>query len=101
MTRARSAAIFGNEKFVEVVVALSEQQGAATAQQLSRVTGIDHSMVRSVLLRATTAEIVESLPRTGGSRSAQYYQPTDSELWRTTLALALEVQTRSVAVEQH
>lgn len=87
-TRERSAALFGNEKLVEVVVALAEQQGAATAQQLSRLTGVDHSLVRCVLLRAVNAGVVETLPRAGGSRSPQYYQPTDTELWRATLALA-------------
>lgn len=87
-SRAVSAALFGNEKFAEVIVALAAEEGAATAQQLSKSTGIDHSMVRSVLLRAATAGIVDALPRTGGSRSAQYYQPVASELWSTTTALA-------------
>jgi predicted ArsR family transcriptional regulator len=90
-TRERSAALFGNEKLVEVVVALAEQRGAATAQQLSKDTGIDHSMVRSVLLRAVSAGVVETLPRTGGARSPQYYQPTDTDVWRATLALARAV----------
>jgi DNA-binding IclR family transcriptional regulator len=87
-TRELSAAVFGNEKFAEVLRALAQQGGAATAQQLSKQIRVDHSMVRSVLLRAVAAGVVETLPRTGGSRSAQYYQPTDTELWRATLALA-------------
>ena len=44
-TRRRSAALFGNEKTVEVVLALNEE-GAATAQQVAQKTGIPHSLVR-------------------------------------------------------
>jgi len=86
--RPLSAALFGNEKFAEVVVALAGQRGAATAQQLSKLTRIDHSLVRNVLLRAVAAKIVEPLPRTGGARSEQYYQPSTGELWNATCALA-------------
>lgn len=92
-TRELSAALFGNEKLVEVVLALGAQQGAATAQQLSKQTGIDHSMVRSVLVRAAKAGVVETLPRVGGSRSPQYYEPTESALWRASLALAQAAAT--------
>lgn len=86
--RPLSAALFGNEKFAEVVVALGGQRGAATAQQLSKLTRIDHSMVRNVLLRAVAAKIVDHLPRTGGSRSKQYYQPSPGDLWEATFVLA-------------
>jgi hypothetical protein len=96
-TRVRSAALFGNETFVEVVLALADERGAATAQQLSRATGIDHSMVRSVLLRAVAAGIVQTLPRAGGSRSAQYYQPANTSLWNASLELARVVATTSKA----
>ena len=87
-TREVSASLFGNEKFVEVVLALAGQHGAATAQQLSKLTGVDHSMVRSVLVRAVAAGAVDTLPRQGGARSPQYYQPTDTDLWTATVALA-------------
>lgn len=95
-TRAVSAAVFGNEKFAEVAVALAEEEGAATAQQLSKATGIDHSMVRSVLLRSVAGGIVDALPRTGGSRSAQYYQPVAGDLWEATLSLAREIASSHV-----
>lgn len=104
-TRELSASLFGNEKLVEVVTALAKQRGAATAQQLSKLTGVDHGMVRSVLLRAVAAGVAETLPRAGGSRSPQYYQPTDTALWRATLALAqtvvdLVTATRSAAARR-
>lgn len=87
-TRGLSAAVFGNEKFVEVLLALEGQQGAATAQQLSKVTGIDHSMVRSVLLRQVAGGLVDALPRSGGRRSPQYYQPADADRWDAAVRLA-------------
>lgn len=66
----------------------SGDNGAATAQQLSKLTRIDHSMVRNVLPRAVAAKIADQLPRTGGSRSEQYYQPSPGDLWDATFALA-------------
>lgn len=87
-TRRRSAALFGNEKVVEVVLALHGSSGAATAQELSRITGLSHSMVRDVLLRLTSSGVVLALPKLGGSRSAQYYQPSETDGWRLLVELA-------------
>ncbi len=80
-TRRRSAALFNNEKMAEVVLSLDAQRGAAHAQEISRQTGISHSLVRDVLVRLTSAEVVTALPRVGGSRGAQYYEPKEGELW--------------------
>jgi GTP-sensing pleiotropic transcriptional regulator CodY len=44
-TRRRSAALFGNEKAVEVIVALDEE-GSATAQTIAVRTGITYSLLR-------------------------------------------------------
>lgn len=71
--RRVSSALFGNEKTVEVVRALKESSNTATAQQLSKKTGIDHPMVRIVLLRLRDAGVLTALPR-GHARAAQYYE---------------------------
>jgi ribosomal protein S25 len=86
-TRRRSAALFGNEKTVEVVVALDEE-GSATAQMIAARTGITHSLVRDVLLRLTAGGAVRPLPRLGGSRSPQYYQPVNGDLWAALASTA-------------
>lgn len=88
-TRRRSAALFGNEKTVEVILAL-HAEAPATAQTIAAKTGIAHSLVRDALVRLTAGGAVQLLPRLGGSRSPQYYQPTHDELW---VALAAAAQT--------
>jgi GTP-sensing pleiotropic transcriptional regulator CodY len=87
-TRRRSAALFNNEKMAEVILALDDARGAAHAQEISQKTGITHSLVRDVLVRLLTAGVVAALPRVGGSRGTQYYQPQDEELWRRLVSLA-------------
>jgi hypothetical protein len=86
-TRHRSAALFGNEKTVEVVLALDDE-GAATAQELATRTGIPHSLVRDALVRLVAGSAVHQLPRVGGSRSPLYYQPTPGKLWVAIVAAA-------------
>lgn len=98
-TRRRSAALFGNEKTVEVVLALHEE-APATAQTIAARTGIPHSLVRDALLRLTAGGAVRPLPRLGGTRSPQYYQPDDSDLWTalsTTAQAIIKASERSPA----
>jgi ribosomal protein S25 len=92
-TRRRSAALFGNEKVVEVVRALHAipDPQIATAQQLSDASRIGHSMVRDVLQRLSNAQIVLVLPKVGGSRSAQYYQPVRGPAWDRLVQLCSAV----------
>lgn len=87
-TRRLSAALFGNEKVVEVALALDEVNAPCTAQELAVRTGIAHSMVRDVLVRLATAGLLLALPKTGGTRSAQYYEPEDRGAWTHLIALA-------------
>lgn len=89
-TRRKSAAIFGNEKTVEVVLALSEE-GAATAQMIAMRTGIPHSLVRDALVRLVNGGAARQVPRVGGSRSPLYYQPVPGDLWAAVLAAAQAV----------
>jgi hypothetical protein len=90
-TRRRSAALFGNEKAVEVVLALSSE-GIATAQQLQASTGIAYSMVRDALGRLVQGAVVIALPKSGHSRSAQYYQPVEGRVWDALVAAAQALQ---------
>jgi hypothetical protein len=90
-TRRRSAALFGNEKTVEVVLALSSE-GVATAQQIHASTGIAYSMVRDALGRLVQGGVVRALPKAGHSRSAQYYQPVEGRVWDALVAAAQALQ---------
>lgn len=102
-TRRRSAALFGNEKAVEVVIALNEQ-GVATAQELHASTGIAYSMVRDALGRLVQGGVVRALPKVGHSRSPQYYQPIEGPLWSALVAGAQALRqevVREVAGERY
>jgi hypothetical protein len=89
-TRRRSAALFGNEKTVEVILVL-DAEGAATAQMVAAETRISYSLVRDALVRLAAGGAVRQIPRAGGSRSPLYYEPVTGDLWKalTTAARAL------------
>jgi hypothetical protein len=89
-TRRRSAALFGTEKTVEVVLAL-HQEAPATAQMIAIATGITYSLVRDALLRLAAGGAVRLLPRLGGRRSPLYYQPVEGDLWTALTAAARAV----------
>jgi hypothetical protein len=91
-TRRRSAALFGTEKTVEVVLALHEE-APATAQIIAVKTGITYSLVRDALLRLAAGKAIRLLPRLGGRRSPQYYQPVDGDLWIALTSAARAVMT--------
>lgn len=86
-TRRRSAALFGNEKAVEVILALDEE-GTATAQMVVAKTGISYSLVRDALIRLSAGGAVRQMPRVGGSRSPLYYEPVAGDLWNALTAAA-------------
>jgi ribosomal protein S25 len=89
-TRRRSAALFGNEKAVEVLLALDEE-GTATAQMVAAKTGISYSLARDAMIRLSLGGAIRQLPRVGGSRSPLYYQPVKGDLWD-----ALTIAARAV-----
>lgn len=47
-----------------------------------------------MLIKLVAAEALIALPKSGGARSTQYYQPIDSELWSALVALAKVVANR-------
>lgn len=86
-TRRRSAALFGNEKTVEVVLAL-DGEGTGTAQMIAARTGIPYSLTRDALIRLRVGGAIRQIPRVGGSRSPLYYEPVEGDLWRALTAAA-------------
>jgi ribosomal protein S25 len=96
-TRRRSAALFGNEKTVEVVLALAEE-GTATTQMIAAKTGIPYSLARDALIRLSVGGAVRQIPRVGGSRSPLYYQPVEGDVWPALTAAAHAVIAASQEV---
>ena len=94
VARRQSAALFNNEKLVEIVLAVEKAAGVTHAQELSRATSISHSLVRAVLIKLVGAGALIALPKSGGARSTQYYQPIDGELWSALVALAKVIANR-------
>lgn len=97
--RRVSAGVFGNEKVVEVVLALEELSSAATAQDLARATGIAHGMVRDVLVRLAGVHLLHAVPKIGGARAPQYYVPADGPGWAKLVALAHWINTAALAAD--
>lgn len=100
LLRRASARILGNEKAVEVIRALRDASGTATAQQLAKSTSIDHSMVRDVLIKLADGGVLATLPR-ATSRAAQYYEadPAD-QVWVALARLADALFEAHTAVQE-
>jgi hypothetical protein len=80
-TRRLSAALFGNDKFAEVVVALETLGRTATAQEIANEIRVGHDLVRKVLLRLSDAHLVKARERIGGRRGALPYEVTSNPEW--------------------
>jgi hypothetical protein len=94
-TRDLSSAIFNNDKFVEVVLALARWDGpGVTAQQLARQLFVNHDLVKKVLVRLTAANFVKPQERVGGKRGALPYEIQPGPAWTALVALARELARR-------
>jgi hypothetical protein len=89
-SRDRSAAIYGNRFFAEVVVAIDRLSGPddafVTTRRVANGTGVGDSLVRPVMLRLLNAGLIADLPREGGSRSTLLYQVRRGPLWAGVVA---------------
>jgi hypothetical protein len=91
LIRDRSSAAFGNEKFIEIVIALaSTPSGSATASQLETMTGIRHPMITPVLNRLIAAEMLLALPQ-AYRRAQQYYEVQACPSWDALVRLCREL----------
>lgn len=91
-TRRISAAIFNNDKLIEVVLALDSDGPQATAQQIARRLVINHDLVKKVLVRLEAAGLVKEMPRVGGRRGALPYEVQAGDEWRALLSLCRALQ---------
>lgn len=86
--RVVSAKVFGNAKVIEVVLALVDESSVATAKAIAARTGIDHSLVRDVLVRFVAADILQTLPRTAARAPLFYAADPDDAAWQLLVQLA-------------
>jgi hypothetical protein len=93
LLRDRSAALFGNRSFAEVVTAIDRlsgpEDGFVTTRRVASDTGIGDSLTRPVMLRLRNAGLISELPREGGPRSTLLYQVRRGPLWTAVLAACL------------
>lgn len=87
-TRRLSAAVFGNEKTVEVLLAIQEANGLARTADVVQSTGIAHGLVRPVLKRLLDAGALTAMPRRGGARGELFFEIGDERLWAAMLQTA-------------
>lgn len=93
--RDLSAAIFNNDKFAEVVVALASWDGpTVTAQQLARQLAVNHDLVKKVLVRLEAASLVKTQSRVGGRRGALPHEIQRGPTWDALVALASSLAGR-------
>jgi hypothetical protein len=99
--RRVSAAIFNNEKAVEVLSSIGDQRGAFTATDISGSTGIAHGLVRAFLRRLTEDDVLlRALPKTGSSHGPQFYEMSDNPAWPDLTHLAKKIQSASESAER-
>jgi hypothetical protein len=84
-SQERSAAIFGNRHFAEVVLAVNRLSAAddafVTTRMVASETTLVDSLVRPVMRRLDAAGLLAALPRTAGPRSTLNYQVMRGGLW--------------------
>jgi hypothetical protein len=94
-SRERSAAIFGNRFFAEVVSAVDRVSAASdtfvTTRMIASQTTLSDSLVRPVILRLRSVGLITPLPRAGGPRSTLHYQVCRGPLWDAVTAACAAV----------
>jgi predicted ArsR family transcriptional regulator len=95
-----SSALFGNEKMAEVVLAMASQRGNATAQRVADDLSVNHDLARKPMLRLVEAGLLMALPKTGGRRSAQFYEVVEGPEWDALLALCQVLAVTSPATSR-
>jgi len=83
-----SSALFGNEKMVEIVLAMVSERGHATAQKVANDLLVNHDLARKPMLRLVEAGLLRALPKEGGRRSSQYYEVVEGPGWNALVALS-------------
>jgi len=103
-SRKRSAAIFGNRFFAEVVVAVDQLSGPndvlVTTRRVASQTALSDSLVRPVMLRLRAAGLITDLPREGGVRSTLHYQVLRGPAWAGVLAACIATINETVPAER-
>lgn len=103
-SRDRSAALFGNRFFADVVTAVGRLSGAedafVTTRRVATETGLSDSLVRPVMLRLRAVGLITDLPREGGSRSTLLYQVRRGPLWMAVLAACLATIDEAVSAAE-
>jgi hypothetical protein len=103
-SRERSAAIFGNRYFAEVVLAVDRLSAAGDAFVTTRMvasdTALGDSLVRPVMHRLDAAGLIAALPRTGGPRSTLNYQVVRRPLWSAVVTVSAETVAANAAPQK-
>lgn len=93
-SQERSAAIFGNRYFADVVLAVDRLSATCdafvTTRMVASETGLGDSLVRPVMRRLDAAGLIAALPRTGGPRSMLNYQVMRGALWSAVVSACAE-----------
>ncbi len=99
-SRDRSAAIFGNRFFADVVAAIERLSGPedafVTTRRVATETGLSDSLVRPVILRLRAAGLITDLPREGGSRSTLLYEVQRGPVWTAVLEACIATVDETV-----
>jgi MarR family len=87
-TREFSYAVFNNEKWSEVVLALESLGGTPISQEIARRMGVTSDLVTAVLRRLEDAQLVKALPRIGNpSRGTLPWEVQRGPRWDAMVSL--------------
>jgi hypothetical protein len=97
--RARSSAVFGNRYFAEVVAAVADEAPTSdtrvTVRMLAARTGLTDSLVKLVIRRLVSAELLRPLPQSR-SRGPRYHEiQLSGGLWDVLVDFCLRLGRES------
>jgi hypothetical protein len=91
-SRDISAAVFGNGKWIEVVLLLDSWAGLPCAQELAIRIGTTSDLVAGVLRRMKAAQMIKDHPRVGSAtRGTIHWEVQRGPDWDATVALCKEL----------
>jgi hypothetical protein len=98
-TRRLSAAAFGSEKLVEIVLACeAERPGAIPLKDLAEHTAVPRSLLNPVLSRLVDVGALRQLPRVGGTRAPVHFEGADEFPWERLVSLCRQLTLRAKAL---
>lgn len=90
--REQCQALFNNMAFADVVMAADHlmtesADGTVTTRKVAAALGLSDSVVRPVMVRLVTAQLLDELPKVGAANGPRLFHRRNGDRWTATCSL--------------